>query len=131
MGLHKLLSRDLDATREWYPEGYLLPQEYTLLKAADDDLGEIEGCCWILKEAKGNGEVGPQLLPAINEELLQRPECVVQKYVQDPLVVLRNRKFSIRIYVVSLHIQPQKVFISNKGLLVFCEDEYSKDDYEC
>ena len=74
MGLHKFLSRDLDATREWYPEGYLLPQEYTLLKAADDDLGEIEGCCWILKEAKGNGDVGPQLLPAINEDLLQRPE---------------------------------------------------------
>jgi tubulin monoglycylase TTLL3/8 len=54
-------------------------------------------------------------------------QYVVQKYIENPLVIM-NRKFDIRQWVLIEDYNPPKVWFYEESYLRFCAEEYNMDN---
>lgn len=50
---------------------------------------------------------------------------VVQEYIQKPLLI-DNKKFDLRLYVLISSIDPYICYINDEGLARFCTEDYQK-----
>ena len=55
-------------------------------------------------------------------------ECVVQRYIANPLLI-NNRKWDMRVYVMIHGINPMKAYLATDfGLARFCTEDYDTSD---
>ncbi len=52
---------------------------------------------------------------------------VIQKYIENPMLIL-NKKFDIRIWVLLRKLQPLQIFVFQEYYLRFSSVDYSLDD---
>jgi len=52
-------------------------------------------------------------------------DVVVQHYISDPLLIF-NKKFDFRIYVLISMTDPYIAYVHDEGLARFCAEEYSE-----
>lgn len=93
---------------------------------------------WILKPScnvknnidlsRGRGIRCAVKLPEILDQVLGKDiQYVVQKYIENPLVIM-NRKFDIRQWVLVEDYNPPKVWFYEESYLRFCAEEYNMDN---
>lgn len=63
------------------------------------------------------------LLDIDNSESITKKSWVVQKYIENPLIIL-NRKFDIRVWVIVSSWNPLKVFYYNQPYVRFGAQDY-------
>lgn len=81
---------------------------------------------WIVKpgcKSKGIGIFVTEDLAKIKIACRQNPNRLVQKYVEDPLLI-ENRKFDIRVWVLIEELDPLRVWVFDDFYLRFCSREY-------
>ncbi|KAJ1522927.1 hypothetical protein ONE63_002066 [Megalurothrips usitatus] len=131
------LARALACMRKVYgpiydisPHCYNLPQEYTKLiaecsrQAADTpDRGDRGQTVWICKPVGQSQGKGIFLFRNMNE-LSCSSSSVVQRYVQDPLLIA-GYKFDLRLYVCVPSFHPLRVYLYREGLARFSTERFS------
>lgn len=86
---------------------------------------------WILKpgaKSKGAGMVLSQSLPDILDRLQENGDRVIQRYVEQPLLLPGRTKFDMRIWVLLTSVAPLQAFYFSEFYLRFCPAEYSETD---
>ncbi|XP_033626314.1 tubulin--tyrosine ligase-like [Asterias rubens] len=89
-----------------------------------------EGSVWIAKSSAGAKGEGI-LIATSPEELIefvdnQRQSHVIQKYIEDPLLLTDSRKFDIRCWVLLDH--EYNIFLMKEGVLRTSSEPYDADD---
>jgi tubulin monoglycylase TTLL3/8 len=93
-----------------------------ILKPAGKSRGRGIGCVTSLDHARKHilaGSHGPFEL--------RRRAWVAQKYIERPLLI-RGRKFDIRVWVFVTSVAPLRVWVWQEPYLRFCAEEYTLDD---
>ena len=125
--LHALLTNQTDCladVTEFWPEGYILPREESLLRQRlskkHNSNGKKE---WILKERAGYGSHGNQLVNEREAVELSKKDgsdlYLCQRFVSPPLL-LQGYKFTMRLYIVYFpqHVQNvAEVYLCDQGIL--------------
>lgn len=130
-----------------YPITFVVPQEYNMFV---EEFKKHSGATWIMKPVGRSQGAGiflvnklaqlQQWRPATNwkppkdgkepeedGDAKEGPELyVVQKYVDDPLLV-GGKKFDIRLYVMVTSYQPLTVYMHRGGFCRFSMSRYSND----
>jgi hypothetical protein len=52
-----------------------------------------------------------------------RRDQVIQEYIKDPLLI-DNKKFDLRIYVLISSLEPYICYLNDDGLARFCTEDY-------
>jgi len=112
---------------KFYPEVYFYPEDKKRLEEVLEKNNKNKKKTFILKPSEGSEGIGIQLFQAkyelLKESFSINQEFIIQKYVKDPLLI-DNKKFDIRAYVLILGVNPIEAFISTEGLARFCTEEY-------
>ena len=61
----------------------------------------------------------------VQGEMMKEP-YVICRYIDQPLLV-GDKKFDLRIYVLVTSYKPLKVWLSSQGFARFCNEKYSND----
>lgn len=97
--LHDLLTQptlaDTDNVSFW-PHGFILPRDASMLEKEYQGNGND----WILKQRAGYGSHGNQIMSARQALERTNPEDYLCQRMVDPPLLLQDRKFSMRIYVL-------------------------------
>ena len=116
------------------PLTYLLPGEYTIFA---EEFKKYPNATWIMKptaRAQGQGIflvnkikqlqkwANNSKLP-LNQQFMKEP-YVISRYIDRPLLI-GNKKFDLRIYVLVTSYRPLKVWLSSQGFARFCNEKYS------
>jgi hypothetical protein len=126
----KELSLILSRMSKYFPEHFdYVPKEYLLPEESDKLKERIEGDTkkwWIAKPSKGCGGDGIFLhrgtfptFPSDNNDF------VIQEYIDNPLL-LDQKKFDLRIYVLVSKLDPLECYYCNEGLVRLCTQTYVK-----
>eukprot|EP00747_Dinoflagellata_sp_TGD_P047729 gnl/TRDRNA2_/TRDRNA2_145181_c0_seq1.p1 gnl/TRDRNA2_/TRDRNA2_145181_c0~~gnl/TRDRNA2_/TRDRNA2_145181_c0_seq1.p1 ORF type:complete len:388 (+),score=53.06 gnl/TRDRNA2_/TRDRNA2_145181_c0_seq1:29-1165(+) len=127
--------------RHFWPLSYELPAEAlevvrlrrTQMASPEEHGSDLDGGTvrWIVKKPASMGGVGNTVLrgglDTLPEALLQSSApCLLQEYVRPPLL-LRSRKFSVRLYVAAYDFLPDRLeaYASSLGLVILAPSEYS------
>lgn len=105
---------------DFAPKTFILPQEAGEL---EQEMGEVEDY-WIVKPCASSQGKGIFLVTRFGE--IPRKECVVCKYVSNPLLI-DGFKFDLRVYVAITSIHPLRIYIYNEGLVRFATQKFSLD----
>ena len=62
----------------------------------------------------------------LDTSLGKETQYVVQKYIENPLII-NKRKFDIRVWVVVEDYNPPKIWFYNQFYLRFCLEDYNTD----
>lgn len=135
--LHSILSGSSPDGFDFWPEGYILPDEYYCFRSDNENDVDLR---WMLKERNGYGSHGNEI--ASTDKVLSMHgygECVdpiLCQRIIDPTLLIDGRKFSLRIYVVYFPrgVLPgyidktfdARVYISTEGLV-----KYAAAPYDC
>lgn len=120
---------------ELIPLTYILPQDYSIFM---DDYAKNPSRKWIVKPAARSQGKGIFILTKMSQtkqvanilfkqDALSKENYVVSKYVDNPLLI-GNKKFDLRLYVLVTNYKPLKVWKSCKAFARFCSESYLKDD---
>lgn len=141
--LHSILSDSSSSDGfDFWPEGYILPDEYDWFGSDSRKNNEIDdvNLRWMLKERNGYGSHGNEIA-STNKVLSMHDsgECldsILCQRIIDPPLLFDGRKFSLRIYVVYFprgvlpgHINKSfdaGVYIATEGLV-----KYAAAPYDC
>jgi len=80
---------------------------------------------WILKLSTGKRAIGVKVVTS-RKDIPSDQEYVAQKYITNPLLV-GDRKFHLRLYLVITNLQPLRVLLHKEGLVLFASNNYSSD----
>ena len=80
---------------------------------------------WIVKLSTGKRAMGIKLVSR-NEDIPSSQEYVAQQYITNPLLV-RGRKFHLRLYLAITSLQPLRAMLHKEGLVLFASSNYSSD----
>lgn len=78
---------------------------------------------WIVKPNALSRGRGIYLIEDPSQVNLESP-CIVSKYISNPLLI-KQRKFDLRLYVVVTWFDPLRIYIYNEGLARFCSEKYN------
>lgn len=113
---------------KFWPETYILPRDREqALKAIKER--EASGQAWVYKLSMTNQGSGATIFASTDEFMLLNPksDAVLQSYVSNPLLI-NNKKFDCRIYVVVVGVNPMKAYVSaDYGNVKCCAGDYSSD----
>lgn len=112
---------------DFVPETFLFPEEEARFKA---HFKKHKGV-YIAKPSTGGGGDGIRLISSLadlpNANNLSHKEFVLQKYIDDPLLI-DNKKFDLRLYVLVASLDPLVFYLNDEGLARFCTQEYQQPD---
>ena len=129
----------LNKFREYFPENYdfyprtfLYPEQEEAFIKYFKKKGQTN--CFIAKPTSGSQGDGIILINKLSDlpgnSYSRPPELVIQEYIDNPLIV-DNKKFDLRLYVIIAKVKPLKVFLADEGLARFATEDYqsiSKDN---
>jgi len=109
---------------EFTPLSYLLPEERDLL---DEDMENNPDMWYIAKPSKGCGGEGIFLINKLEDipRWRSNSELLVQHYIEQPML-LDERKFDYRVYVLVKNFDPVECYICNEGLTRLATEKYTK-----
>lgn len=79
----------------------------------------------IAKPSRGCGGEGIFLFKNKFQSPILNNEFVVQKYISKPLLI-ENKKFDLRLYVLIKNLYPLEAYFCNEGLVRFCTEDYNE-----
>jgi len=118
---------------DFFPGTYVLPADYGLFV---EEFKSQQGAIWIMKpigKAQGKGIFLFNKLGQINDwkkdhkwksDNPQAEAYVVQRYIENPLLVV-NKKFDLRIYVLVTSYSPLTVYMYRAGFARFSSYRYN------
>ena len=119
--------------RKYFPEEYnFAPREFLYPEEKEDIDAYLEdkpNNWMIAKPSRGCGGGGIFLFKGIFTPPFSNNEFVIQKYISKPLLV-ENKKFDLRLYVLIKSLDPLECYFSNEGLVRFCTEEYKRPTRE-
>jgi len=104
---------------DFYPESYLSSTELIPLI-----MNWKKYKVWIAKpfaSSKGEG-----IFLVDSDKSLPPKDCVVQQYIKNPLLI-GNKKFDVRLYILVTSISPVRIYLHEYGLVRFATHEYSDE----
>lgn len=54
---------------------------------------------------------------------MMNKDLILQRYIAKPLL-LKNKKFDLRVYVVYCRMNPINIYVCDEGLARFCTEDY-------
>ena len=122
---------------DFVPATYTLPADYSLFV---EEFRRNTGATWIMKPARGAQGTGIFLINKLSQikkwatggrypqggAAAAAHTYVVSRYIAEPLLV-SNKKFDLRLYVLVTSYRPLKAYIHKQGFARFCTSEYSSD----
>ncbi|CDW75061.1 tubulin-tyrosine ligase family protein [Stylonychia lemnae] len=108
------------------PQTFALPQES---EALQNYMKKYKEKTFIAKPQGGAEGLGIFLLKNFKElpPYTFQQEYIVQEYLDKPLLV-DNKKFDLRIYVMVTSVDPLIAYIADEALVRFCTEDYQKPD---
>ncbi|KAL7476781.1 hypothetical protein ACHAW6_002615, partial [Cyclotella cf. meneghiniana] len=107
----------------FYPPTFILPQNFAALKHLF--VNGLSKHPFIIKpdgSAQGKGIViTKSIMDVENIQTL----CVAQEYIRNPLLI-DNKKFDLRIYVLVMSCSPLRLYLFRDGLVRMCTEEYQR-----
>lgn len=61
-------------------------------------------------------------------QLPEDTSCIVSRYIQNPLLI-NDRKFDLRIYVLVTSYEPLRIYVYNEGLTRFAAEVYPSGEH--
>ncbi|CAD8112552.1 unnamed protein product [Paramecium sonneborni] len=107
---------------EIYPETYIYPQDRNLLYSKNLNL-------FIAKPSNGSEGKGI-FFPNSMNDLVKKAgleQLVIQKYIDNPML-LDNKKFDLRFYILIHKLNPYICYLNKEGLVRICVDAYEKNN---
>ena len=114
--LMRALERRVKHMPSFYPETYLLPEEYKQMTEAFPT-----SKLWIEKPAGGSRGNGISVIDKMPSSTFKR--IVVQRYLDDPLLI-RGLKFDLRFYVAVTSLVPLRIYLFDNGLVRLATEPY-------
>ncbi|CAD7702065.1 unnamed protein product [Ostreobium quekettii] len=123
------------AALDFMPTTYMMPQDYSLFV---EEFRRSTNVAWIMKpacKAQGKGIFLINKLAQVKKwaraagnarEKDQQENYVISRYIDNPLLI-GDKKFDLRLYVVVLSYRPLKVYLSNMGFARFCNIKYTTE----
>ncbi|XP_054263575.1 probable tubulin polyglutamylase TTLL2 isoform X1 [Macrosteles quadrilineatus] len=130
----KCMKKVFGGIYDFSPEAYNLPLEYTKLVAecSRQNQGESQGQghadVWICKPVGQSQGRGISIFKKLSE-LVYYSNAVVQRYVQNPLLI-GGYKFDLRLYVCVPSFRPLTVYLYKEGLARFGTEKFSLNDLD-
>ena len=128
-------NRKFELRPDIIPPSYILPQEYSLFI---EDFSRTQHKKWIFKPAGKSQGKGISLItkpsqakniPNLMSEFKTQTGCyketfIISKYVDNPLL-LAEKKFDLRLYVLVTSYKPLKVYKYREGFCRLCFENYT------
>lgn len=118
---------------EYYPESFDFNPKTFLIPGNVSELKEFyikNKCLFIAKPTAGSLGEGIILIKDLNDldNLLNSSDAskygyAIQQYINNPLLI-DNKKFDLRLYVLISSINPLIVYLNEEGLARFCTEDY-------
>lgn len=106
-----------------FPKTFMLPEDFEQL----EKLTKKKKSYFIVKPTSGSQGEGIFIINSArdleNSCMRNWSDLVVQEYLHPPLL-LRRKKFDLRIYALVTNLDPLCVFINEEGLARFCTEDY-------
>jgi tubulin polyglutamylase TTLL4 len=112
------LATRLSSPLDFYPQSFLL-------RSADFAPIWNSRRFWIVKDFANSKADGIRILDSSRDKL-PTSQSVIQTYIEKPLLVT-NRKFDVRLYVLVTSMAPLRVYLHEFGLVRFATHEYHND----
>lgn len=122
----------LNKFREYFPENYdFYPRTFLYPEEEDNFIKYFKHTkgskCFISKPTSGCQGDGINLITKISDLPINKfsspPELVIQEYIDNPLIV-DNKKFDLRLYVIIENVKPLRAFLCDEGLARFATEDY-------
>lgn len=108
---------------DFIPDSYILPEEY---KFFCKKFGQSPDKIYLAKPSRGKGGEGIFFVKNkrdVGRDPTRPSDLVVQEYIQNPLVI-ENKKFDLRIYLLVKGVDKMEAFVAMEGLARFCTEDY-------
>lgn len=118
----------------FYPQTWFLPNQYqqfigeskqSFKKLPKEPKRAMHREVYIIKPNHGSHGIGIYLINEPSEITCASRSAVVQRYVQDPLLI-EGYKFDLRMYVVVSRLNPTEIYMCKDGLARFCTVKYER-----
>jgi glutathione synthase/RimK-type ligase-like ATP-grasp enzyme len=96
------------------PDSFLLPDE---IRDLEQHMRHFPNQTFICKPSRGRGGDGISLIRKFSDlpRSANTQEFLIQRYVENPLLI-NNKKFDVRIYVVIKGVDPIEAYLYEEGL---------------
>ena len=106
------------------PHSWILPEEYNEFEDTKA-IPAMREKMFILKPCASSQGRGIRVVQG-STEFSNKEETIVSTYVDDPLLI-KNKKFDMRMYVVVTSYNPLRIYLYEEGLARFATEDYSND----
>lgn len=122
----------LNKFREYFPENYEFYPKTFLYPEEDKEFTKYfkkkqSEKCFIAKPTSGSQGDGIILINKLSDlpscKFSHPQELVIQEYIDNPLII-DNKKFDLRLYVLIENVKPLRVFLCDEGLARFATEDY-------
>ena len=117
----------------YLPETYFIPEQIDFVTKKFDKYKFSYNNAWIInkinKDSKSNNNMGkqyPKIINSFEKEITKensKENLVISKYISDPLLI-NNKKFIMRAFVLVTGFSPLKIYFYRDGYLIFSQNEY-------
>ena len=105
-------------------ESYLLPEQIDLIQSKFNNYKYTSNNAWILKY---NDNKDPHILNSFDEIRKKNEILIINKYITNPMLI-NNKKFSIRAFVLITGFSPLKIYFYRDGYLTFAHKNFTLNE---
>lgn len=116
------MHRMLPKIYTFHPKTFILPSEFTNMQSYMASKARHRERTMIIKPDKGAQGKGIIIVQDADELYDYDESAVAQKYI--PPLLIKKKKFDLRIYVLVTSVDPLRIYIFKEGMARFCTDEY-------
>lgn len=107
------------------PHSWTIPQEMAEFNKLRESSQVMRDRMLIVKPSASSCGRGIRVISG-NTKMSPKEECIVSIYVDQPLLI-NNKKFDMRVYVLVTSFHPLRAYMYQEGLARFATEEYSND----
>jgi tubulin polyglutamylase TTLL6/13 len=109
----------------FFPATYVIPRDLPLLREQFSITTGKSKSVFIVKPAGGSQGNGIFITRTLKEVEDLSSTHVCQRYIANPLLI-ENKKFDLRIYILITSCNPLRVYMFKDGLVRLCTEDYSR-----